>query len=486
MKSRNQIILAATSFSIFAACQVHAAQNLLPGAIQKGSVNIDLKPIATGLGAPVFATAAPGNSSDLFVVDQIGKVDIIHNGVLQSQPFLDISSIENAVPISPGYDERGLLSMAFNPGFNDPNSTGFRTLYTYQSEKTGTAPADFAPAPGTGTPPGTNATINHQNVVVQWKVDPNNPLIVDPTSRKDLLREDHPALNHDGGTIAFGPDGFLYLGIGDGGAANDAGNGHIVATGNAQDNSVVTGKMLRIDVNGNNSANGKYGIPADNPFVNTPGAAKEIYANGLRNPYKFNFDKPTGKLIMADVGQNNVEEIEFLESGKNYGWPVKEGTFLFNRTGANVGTVDPVSSPGSPAGLVDPLLQYDHNDGTAIVGGFIYHGKAIPQLDGKYIFGDFSHGPFSGPPNGRLFYADLNGGGINEFTLGSPDHALKMWLKGFGEDADGEIYVLASTALGPTGTTGQVFEIVGIPEPTSLGLFATAATWLLARRRRIA
>jgi hypothetical protein len=481
MKSRTRILFAATSLGFLAVCPIHAAQVLLPGVIQKGTVNIDLKPIASGLTAPVFATSAPGNSSDLFVVDQIGKIDIIHNGVLQSQPFLDISSIENAVPLNPGYDERGLLSLTFNPGFNDPNSPGFHTFYTYHSEKTGTAPADFAPAPGTVT-----GSINHQNVLVQWKTDPNNPLIVDPASRKDLIREDHPALNHDGGTIAFGPDGFLYLGIGDGGAANDSGNGHIVATGNAPDNSVVMGKMLRIDVNGNNSANGKYGIPADNPLVNTPGAVKEIYANGFRNPYKFNFDKPTGKLIMADVGQNQVEEIEFVDNGKNYGWPVKEGTFLFNRTGANIGTVNPVNSPGSPAGLTDPLLEYDHNDGTAIVGGFIYHGKAIPQLDGKYVFGDFSNGPFSGPPNGRLFYADLNGGGIKEFILGNPDHALKLWLKGFGEDADGEIYVLASTALGPTGTTGQVFEIVGIPEPASLGLLAAAATWLLARRRKIA
>src|SRR5581483_10550151 len=142
---------------------------------------------------------------------------------------------------------------------------------------------------------------------------------------------DHPALNHNGGTIAFGPDGDLYLAIGDGGAANDSGNGHIVSTGNAQALSVIMGKMLRIDPNGNNSANGKYGIPADNPFVNTAGAAKEIFAYGLRNPYKFSFDPANGHLIEGDVGQNNVEEVNTITSGGDYGWPIKEGTFLFNR-----------------------------------------------------------------------------------------------------------------------------------------------------------
>lgn len=448
-------------------------QDLLPNAIQPGTTHVDLAPIASGFTAPVYGVSAPGDSHDLFVVDQAGKINVIHDGVLQPTPFLDISGIENSVPLRPGYDERGLLGLAFSPGFNDPNSSGFRTVYTYQSEATGTAPADFVPAPGTLTGP-----IDHQNVLVQWKVNSSNPDMIDPTTRRDLLREDHPALNHNGGTIAFGPDGDLYLAIGDGGTANDSGNGHIVSTGNAQSLSVVMGKMLRIDVNGNNSANGKYGIPSDNPFVNTPGAAKEIYALGLRNPYKFSFDAPTGRLVEGDVGQNEVEEVNTITKGGNYGWPVKEGTFLFNRTGANVGTVNPVNSPGSPTGLIDPLLEYDHNSGTAVVGGFVYHGSLIPQLDGKYIFGDFSNGSFSAPGNGRLFYADLSTGQIDEFSMSMP---LNLWLKGFGEDANGEIYVMASKNLGPAGSTGVVLELT--PEPTSLAFFAVAPLLLLRRRR---
>jgi hypothetical protein len=450
------------------------AQNLLPNAIKPGGISISLKPIVSGLVAPVQGVAAPGDSSDLFVVDQAGKIDVLTNGVLQPTPLLDISSIENSVPLSPGYDERGLLSVAFSPDFNNPTSPGFHTLYTYQSEKTGTAPADFAPVPGTITST-TGTGIDHQNVLVQWKVSSSNPLVVDPASRKDLLREDHPALNHNGGTIAFGPDGNLYLAIGDGGTANDSGNGHVVSTGNAPDNRVVMGKMLRIDVNGNNSANGHYGIPADNPFVGVSGALPEIYANGFRNPYKFSFDGST--LIEGDTGQNQVEEVNTITKGANYGWPVKEGTFLFNRTGPSIGFDNPANSPGSPAGLVDPLLEYDHNAGSAVVGGFIYHGSLLPQLDGKYVFGDFSNSTFAGPGNGRIFYADLNSGQINEFNM----NPLNLWLKGFGEDANGEIYVMGSTRLGPAGTTGQVLEIV--PEPSSLALLGISAIALLRRRR---
>jgi glucose/arabinose dehydrogenase len=449
-------------------------QNLLPGAIQPGAIHVGLSTVATGLVAPVYGVAAPGDSSDMFVVDQAGKIDILHNGVMQANPFLDLSGLESAVPLQPGYDERGLLGLAFDPGFNNPASSGFHTLYTYQSEATGTAPADFGPAVGTLT-----AAIDHQNVLTQWKVSSANPNVVDLSSRKDLLREDHPALNHNGGTIAFGPDGDLYLAIGDGGAANDSGSGHIASTGNAQSLSVIMGKMLRIDVNGNNSANGKYGIPADNPFVNTAGAAKEIYAYGLRNPYKFSFDPATGKLIEGDVGQNEVEEVNAITKGGNYGWGVKEGTFLFNRTGPSVGTDNPVNSPGSPAGMIDPLVEYDHNAGSAVVGGFVYHGSLIPSLDGMYVFGDFSNGAFTAPGNGRLFYSDLTTGAINEFNMNAP---LGMWLKGFGEDSNGEIFVMASTALGPTGTTGMVFELV--PEPGTVGLVAVGCAAMLRRRGR--
>jgi hypothetical protein len=450
-------------------------QNLLPNAILPGAINIQLQPIASGFVAPDYGISAPGDPSDLFVLDQAGKIDVIHNGVEQPTPLIDLSSLESAIPLRSGYDERGLLGLAFSPGFSDPSSPGYHTLYTYESEAAGTAPADFGPAPGTLTGP-----IDHQNVLTQWKVEASNPDVVDLSSQKDLLREDHPALNHNGGTIAFGPDGDLYLAIGDGGTANDSGNGHIVSTGNAQALSVIMGKMLRIDPLGNNSANGKYGIPANNPFVNTPGALPEIYAYGLRNPYRFSFDSATGQLIEGDVGQNEVERVNNITAGGDFGWPIKEGSFLFNRTGPNTGYVNPVNSPGSPAGLIDPLLEYDHlTGGSAVIGGFVYHGSMIPQLDGKYVFGDLSLGSFSQPGNGRLFYADLSSGQIESFGLPTP---LGMWLKGFGEDANGEIYVMASSILGPAGNSGVVYEIV--PEPTSAALGLMTLVPVLCRRAR--
>ena len=217
----------------------------------------------------------------------------------------------------------------------------------------------------------------------------------------------------------------------------------------------------------------------DNPFVGQAGALPEIYATGFRNPYKFSFDPATGRLIEGDAGQNTVEEVNVITKGANMGWPTKEGTFLFNRTSGTIGTVNPISSPGSPAGLTDPLLEYDHNAGTAVVGGFVYHGSLLPELDGKYVFGDFSNGPFSAPGNGRLFYADLTTGVVNEFNMNTP---LGLWVKGFGEDANGELYVMASSNLGPSGTTGVVLEIV--PEPASMMLLGIGVTGVLMRRRR--
>lgn len=446
--------------------------SLLPNAIQPGTVHATLQPVVSGLVAPVAGVTAPGDTHDLFVVDQAGTVRIVRDGVMQATPFLNLSAIEAAVPLNPGYDERGLLGLAFAPGFDNPASAGYRTLYTYHSEAAGTATANFAPAPGTFT---RTPNIDHQNVLTEWKVSAANPDVVDVASRRDLLRQDHPALNHNGGTIAFGNDGYLYLGIGDGGTANDSGNGHLTA-GNAQDLSVIMGKMIRIDPNARTGTRA-YGIPADNPFVNTAGALPEIYAYGVRNPYKFSFDKPTGRLVVGEVGQNNVEEVDLVTSGGNYGWATKEGTFLFNRTTGTPGTVG-ANSPGSPAGLIDPVLEYDHTAGTAIVGGFVYHGALFPQLEGKYVFGDFSNGAFNAPPNGRIFYADLTTGQINEFQTDAPLH---LWVKGFGQDAAGELYLMGSTTLGPTGTTGVVLAIV--PEPGSLSLIAGAAALLLSRRR---
>jgi glucose/arabinose dehydrogenase len=295
-----------------------------------------------------------------------------------------------------------------------------------------------------------NATQNYKNAINEWKVSASDPNVIDPTSRREIISFGKNAGNHNGGTIAFGPDGYLYLGLGDGGNANDQGPSHIEPGGNAQNLTTPLGKMIRIDplnpvlTAGSPdpmSGNAQYRIPVDNPFQ-AAGQVPEIYAYGFRNPYRFAFDTLNGQLIVADVGQNTVEEIDRVTKGANFGWAVKEGDFLFNRTTGAVG----VRSPGSPAGLVDPIvgslgtLEYDHGDGISITGGFVYRGTAIPELYGKYVFGDLAVQASPFRADGRLFYADLDTGLIREFLL--PQFATgvlpnDLTVHGFGQGRTG-------------------------------------------------
>jgi hypothetical protein len=260
------------------------------------------------------------------------------------------------------------------------------------------------------------------------------------------------------------------------------------------------GKMLRIDPllpnltgadRGAASSNGQYRIPTANPFK-AAGQAPEIYALGLRNPYRFSFDRQNGDLILADVGQNNIEEINRITLGGNYGWAVKEGTFLFDRATGSIGPPPGNNSPGSPAGLIDPIsgplgtLQYDHGDGISITGGFVYRGTKIPELFGKYVFGDLAlRGGPTPRVDGRLFYADLQTGEIRFFDFpGGANGVLPngLTVHGFGEDSTGELYALA-TNTPANGTGGIVYRIEAIPEPGTLGVVGLAMV-VLGRRRR--
>jgi hypothetical protein len=275
--------------------------------------------------------------------------------------------------------------------------------------------------------------------------------------------------------LAFGPDGYLYISVGDGGAGNDVADGH-GATGNGQNINTVHGSILRIDpldpvttVSPDTvSVNGKYRVPADNPFVKADGV-DEIYAYGFRNVWRFSFDPLTGDLVAADVGQDQIEEIDIVHAGGNYGWNLKEGTFRFD---PETGTVNN-SIKDLPEGLIDPVAQYDHGEGISITGGFVYRGIQIPELTGKYVFGDFSSGFFEA--DGRLLYADLATGLIQEFIIGIDDRNLGLYVKAFGQDADGELYVLAGPALGPFGDTGLILKIVPLQRQFSAELSGTAA-----------
>jgi glucose/arabinose dehydrogenase len=413
-----------------------------------------LQLITDGLISPVALAEPPDGSKRLFIVDEPGKIWIIGaDGSRMANPFIDISS--KMVTISPSYDERGLLDIAFSPDYK--TSGKFYLFYT--------AP----PKAGTPVPGDPGSTWNNLTRISEFTVSPADPNKADSNSERVLIEDNHPYLNHNGGTLAFGPDGYLYISIGDGGNIDDVGNGHVPdwystnSGGNGQDiYANLMGDILRIDVNGS-----PYNIPPDNPFVGTI-AKQEIYAYGFRNPFRFSFDMAgTHQLIVGDVGQSLYEELDDVKKGGNYGWNVKEGTYCFN-TG-NDHMVRPscpiADSAGQP--LIDPVLELANTAnpagggvGIAIIGGFVYRGTALPAWQGKYIFGMFS---VDGNATGKVFSADMTSIGMWDYSGVSFDGLasnLGTYLKSFGQDQSGEMYLLTSDQTGPQGSTGKVYKIV--------------------------
>lgn len=430
--------------------------------IVKGELTIELETVASGLVAPVYLTHAGDGTDRLFVLDQPGRIWIVENGNLLETPFLDMTERVHMPGFfgsqdTADFDERGLLGLAFHPGFAEPESHGYQKIYTYSSELADSA-ADFTTVP---LPAG--EVFDHQSVVAEWTVDSVNPNVIDKSTHREILRIDEPQFNHNGGMLTFGRDGYMYIAVGDGGAANDVANGH-GDTGNGQNVNTVHGSILRIDPLDPSlttqspdlvGANGSYRVPVNNPFVGEDGL-DEIFAYGFRNPWRFSFHPSTDTLIVADVGQNMIEEVDLVRAGGNYGWNLKEGSFRFDSA---EGTVNDELA-GLPGGLIDPVVEYDHDEGISITGGFVYHGSAIPELTGKYVFGDFSSSFFEA--NGRLFFADLGTGLIDELKIGADDRDLGLYVKAFGQDASGELYLLAGTNLGPFGTDGLVLKIVDL------------------------
>ena len=450
--------------------------------ITNGNLALFMIPVATNMAAPDYGISPPGDTHRLFVVEQNGLLRIIQDGALLPDAALNITNrVQPPLNASNQTDERGFLGLAFHPGFNNPASPGYRTLYTYNSELIPTNTGPTYPIP-------TTASNLYMNVINEWKISTTNANVVDPTSRRPVISFGKNAQNHNGGTCTFGPDGYMYLALGDGGDANDVGNSHIVPGGNAQNLSTPLGKFLRFDplnptLNPTSSdpvsPNGQYRIPTTNPFQG-PGQVPEIYCYGMRNPYRFCFDFVTGDLIHADVGQNDVEEIDRIIKGGNYGWAVKEGTFLFNMTNNLVGPNQPAgtigtppgnNSPGVPVGMIDPIsgpmgiLQYDHNEGISITGGFVYRGTAMPELYGKYIFGDLALKTQPQRADGRLFWADLQLGTMHAFPLpqfgGSAVLPSGLTVHGFGQDGNGELYALA-TNTSANGNGGVVYKLASL------------------------
>jgi len=434
------------SFSADAPAMGFDANNPIPDPIPVGSINVELLQLATGLVAPNWGTFAPGDNTSLFVTDQIGSIIQIDLSNGSSQVFLDLSARLVTLGISGpnSFDERGLLGLAFHPGY-----AGNGLFYTYTSEPV-SGNAHFTTLMA-------GDTANHQSVILEWTVtSPNTASASVNAVPRELLRIDQPQFNHNGGALSFDANQYLYIALGDGGSGDDEGVGH-GTSGNGRNPLNILGSLLRIDPLGNNAANGNYGIPLSNPFI---GSAEidEIFAYGLRNPFRFSFDSVTGDLWLADVGQNAIEEINRVQAGDNFGWNYKEGSFFFSGNGANSGTVSNLD-PGVPAGLIDPVAEFDHDEGTAIIGGFVYRGSNISDLTGRYVFGDY--GGSSGS-NGRLFYLNANNV-IRELNTSTNFSGLVL---GWGQDSNGEIYLMANTTGIPFGSTGTVYLVTrSLPDP---------------------
>jgi glucose/arabinose dehydrogenase len=410
----------------------------------------DLQLVADNLVSPVALDAPADNSKRLFIADQVGKIWIIQpDGTRGSSPFLDISS--EMVTLSSGYDERGLLGLAFHPDFKTNGK-----FYIFYSA---------LPNPG-GPEPG--ASWDNMVRVSEFKVNADGNQ-ADMSSERVILEVDHPQFNHNGGTLAFGPDGYLYISIGDGGNKDDIGPGHVSdwyaanAGGNGQDlYSNLLGNILRIDVNSGNP----YDIPSDNPFVGT--AAKgEIYAYGFRNPYRFSFDMGgSHQLIVGDAGQSLYEEIDMVTKGGNYGWNVKEGSHCFSTDNDLQERTSCPSTDSAGKPLIDPVIELVNaanpkGGGVAvtIVGGNVYRGDSLPSLQGHYIFGIFSQ---DGQANAKVYSATPAASGMwayDQLKLKSYQDNLGMFLKSIGQDQDGQVYLLTSGQMGPSGTTGKVFRL---------------------------
>ena len=424
---------------------------------------VDIKLIADGFASPIGVVPVPDASGRLAVIDQAGKIWMIDKkGDKAATLFLNIES--KMVSLMPFYDERGLLGLAFHPDY--ASNRKFYVFYTAPPPAGGPT----TDAGNTGLPKVWNNTTR----ISEFRASSSNSNTADLNSERIIFEEPHPQFNHNGGTIAFGPDGYLYIAIGDGGNKNDIGPGHVEdwyafnAGGNGQDiEQNLKGNILRIDVN--TSSGGKaYGIPSDNPFVGKTGL-DEIYAYGFRNPFRFSFDMSgSRRLFSMDAGQSRYEEINVVQKGGNYGWNVKEGTECFNAANeflkvANCPDVDAFGNR-----LIDPVIQlknWRNPDGggraTTIVAGEVYRGNDIPGFQGKYIFGTFSQTPTT--PNGELFIANPGGPGLwgyQEIELASHPGDVGYYLRGFGKDLQGEVYLTVSSILGPTGSSGKVYKLV--------------------------
>ncbi|MFB6309383.1 MAG: sorbosone dehydrogenase family protein [Haloarculaceae archaeon] len=389
---------------------------------------LSAREIAGGFTSPVgVEVPEPGRR---YIVDQDGRIYLHTEDGLADEPFLDVR--DRMISVS-GFTEQGLLGLAFHPNFAENGRFFVR----------------YSAPPRSGTPSG----YTHTFVLSEFRADPD-AVRADPDTEQVLLEIPEPQFNHNAGAITFGPDGYLYIAVGDGGKANDQGPGHVedwydaVGGGNGQDTTEnLLGSVLRIDVDGSDGDR-PYAIPDDNPLVGEDGL-DEHYAWGFRNPWRMSFG-PDGRLFVADVGQSDFEEVNVVERGGNYGWNVREGTHCFSADECPSETPD-----GEP--LIDPIIEYPHGGpgptGISVIGGYLYDGDAIPTLQSRYVFADWR-------AQGRLFVATERDSGlwpITEVPVDAEDFGPNVLS--FGRTPEGELLVCTTEEAGVSGSTGKVFRL---------------------------
>jgi len=370
----------------------------LPGAVWEGWSADDVDGLPVVPLRPLALTHAGDGTGRRFVLDQSGMIHVFRPGSVQGRLFLDLRPGTSAWG---KFDEEGLLGLAFHPRFRETGE--FFVTYSVRGEK-------------------------RIERLARFKVSRDDPDRADPASEEVVLAVDQPFWNHNGGSIAFGPDGHLYWGLGDGGLRDDP-------LGNGQNRGVLLGKILRLDVDRRDPGRA-YAIPADNPWAGRADARGEIFAIGFRNPWQIAFDRTTGKLWAADVGQDLREEINVVTKGGNYGWSIREGTQVFG------------SRPEGDARPIDPVWEYGHDVGKSVTGGFVYRGRAMPELVGAYLYGDYIAG--------RIWALKLDEATGKAVNLRIPWEGLPVFA--FGSDAEGEPYVLTSSPNGQ-----GVFKLVAVP-----------------------
>ncbi|MPZ98039.1 MAG: hypothetical protein GEU80_01670 [Dehalococcoidia bacterium] len=404
--------------------------------------------------APVDLAAPDDGSGRLFLVEQTGTIRIVgEDGEVLDEPFLDLT--DRLVELEQGYDERGLLGLAFHPEYADNGR-----FYVYYS-----APlADDAPDGW-----------DHTSHVAEFTVSADDENVADPESERTIMQVNQPQRNHNGGHITFGRDGYLYIPLGDGGGGDDIEEGHTPDLGNGQDRTNFLGSLLRIDVDREGEGGLAYAIPEDNPFVDDAETPPEIWAYGLRNPYDISVDaEGEYGILISDAGQELYEEVTLAFGGENFGWNLMEGTHCFDPQNPEVSLEDCPAEDAGGNPLVGPVVEYHRADmGTAVAGAHIYRGEALPDWQGLMVFvdwnvgGDANGGVFVAAPNDNLDATDVDEG-LWEFEQvelagdleGAEGDSIGRYITGLTSDAANELYILTNTATGPEAGAGEVFRLV--------------------------